>query len=42
MGRLSIGVYEEMRPAIEENIELVKQYACTDDWLYENVFKAYE
>lgn len=42
MGRLSIGMYEEMRPAVEDNLTRIRQYACTDDWLYENVFRLVE
>ena len=35
-------VYEGKKKAIQRNFELFKQYAITDDWLYENVFKPWE
>ena len=32
-------IYEGKREAIQRNFELFKQYAITDDWLYENILK---
>jgi hypothetical protein len=42
MGKLSPELYESMRPAIEDNLGRIREYAITDDWLYEHVFKEYE
>lgn len=39
---LSAPLYKSMLPAVDNNLELMKQYACTDDWLYDHYLKQYD
>ena len=36
--KLDENLYNSKINAIKENIELAKQYAITEDWLYNNIF----
>jgi hypothetical protein len=42
MDKLSIELYDSMRPAIEDNLSRIGEYSITDDWLYHHIFKEYE
>ena len=42
VANLTESQYINMKPFIEKNIELAKQYAVTEDWMYENIFKELE
>ena len=39
VGTLNENEYIKRIEAVKKNLELAKQYAITEDWMYENIFK---
>lgn len=40
--RRPIELYESMLPAIRDNYQRAKEFAVTEDWMYEHILKAYD